>query len=58
MDVHLEGACITSNLYGKLFGITIDSDLMFDKRISDHSHQNLKDSLETKAVLIEISMLC
>ena len=34
-DVHLEGACITSSSCGKLLGITIDSDLKFDKNISD-----------------------
>ena len=31
IDVHLEGACITSSLCEKLLGITIDSDLKFDK---------------------------
>ena len=35
IDVHLEGACITSNSYEKLLGITIDSDLKFDKHVSD-----------------------
>ena len=35
IDVHLEGACITSSLCEKLLGITIDSDLTFDKHISD-----------------------
>ena len=34
-DVHLEGACITSSSCEKLLGITIDSDLKFDKHISD-----------------------
>ena len=34
IDVHLEGACITSSSCEKL-GITIDSDLKFDKHISD-----------------------
>ena len=34
-DVHHEGACITSSLFKKLLGITIDSDLKFDKLISD-----------------------
>ena len=35
IDVHLEGACITSSSCEKLLGITIDSDLKFDKHISD-----------------------
>ena len=34
-DVHLEGACITSSSCEKLLGITTDSDLKFDKHISD-----------------------
>ena len=34
-DVHLGGACITSTSCEKLLGITIDSDLKFDKNISD-----------------------
>ena len=33
--MHLEGACITSSSCEKLLGITIDSDLKFDKHISD-----------------------
>ena len=33
VDVHLEGACIPSSSCGKLLGI--DSDLKFDKHISD-----------------------
>ena len=35
IDVHLEGACITSSSCEKLFETTIDSDLKFDKPISD-----------------------
>ena len=35
IDLHLEGACITSSLCEKLPGITRDSDLKFDKHISD-----------------------
>ena len=35
IDVHLEGACITSNSCEKLLGITVDSDWKFDKHISD-----------------------
>ena len=35
IDVHLEGACITSSSCKKLLGITIDSDLKFDKHIFD-----------------------
>ena len=35
IDVHLEGACIMSSSCEKLLGITIDSDLKFDKHISD-----------------------
>ena len=35
IDVHLEGACITSSSCEKLLGITIDSDLKFDKHIYD-----------------------
>ena len=35
IDVHLERACITSSLCEKFLGITIDSDLKFDKHISD-----------------------
>ena len=35
IDVHPEGACITSSSCEKLLGITIDSDLKFDKHISD-----------------------
>ena len=35
IDVHLEGAFIMSSLCEKLLGITIDSDLRFDKHISD-----------------------
>ena len=35
IDVHLEGACIRSSSCEKLLGITIDSDLNFDKHISD-----------------------
>ena len=35
IDLHLEGACITSSSCKKLLGITIDSDLKFDKHISD-----------------------
>ena len=35
IDVYLEGAYITSNSCEKLLGITIDSDLKFDKHISD-----------------------
>ena len=35
IDVHLEGVRITSSLCEKLHGITIDSDLKFDKHISD-----------------------
>ena len=35
IDVHLEGACITSSSCENLLGITIDSDLKFDKHISD-----------------------
>ena len=38
-DVHLEGACIMSSSYEKLLGITIDSDLKFDKHISDLSNK-------------------
>ena len=33
--MHLEGACITSSSCEKLLGITIDSDLKFDKHTSD-----------------------
>ena len=33
--MHLEGTCITSSSCEKLLGITINSDLKFDKRISD-----------------------
>ena len=35
IDVHLEGACITASSCEMLLGITIDSDLKFDKHISD-----------------------
>ena len=42
-DVHLEGACITSSSCEKLLGITIDSDLKFDKHIS-----NLCDKVSKK----------
>ena len=35
IDVHLEGACIMFSSCEKLLGITIDSDLKFDKHISD-----------------------
>ena len=35
IDVHREGACITSSSYEKLLGITTDSDLKFDQHISD-----------------------
>ena len=35
IDVHLEGACITSSSREKVLGITIDFDLKFDKHISD-----------------------
>ena len=35
IDVHLEGACIMSSLCEKFLGITRDSDLMFDKYISN-----------------------
>ena len=35
MCVHLERACITLSSYEKLLGITIDSDLKFDKHVSD-----------------------
>ena len=35
IGVRLEGACITSSSFEKLLGITIDSDLKFDKHISD-----------------------
>ena len=34
-DVHLERACITSSSCEKLLGITVDSDLKFDKHMSD-----------------------
>ena len=34
-NVHLEGACITPSSCENLLGITIDSDLKFDKHISD-----------------------
>ena len=40
IDVHLEGACIMSSLYEKFLGITRDSDLKFDKYIS-----NLRDKV-------------
>ena len=33
--MHLEGTCITSSSCEKLLGITINSDLKFDKHISD-----------------------
>ena len=45
-DVHLEGACIPSSSCGKLIGI--DSDLKFDKHISD-----LRDKVSKK-----INALC
>ena len=35
INVHLEEACITSSSCEKLLGVTIDSDLKFDKHISD-----------------------
>ena len=35
IDVNLEGVCIKSSSYEKLLGITIDSDLKFDKQIFD-----------------------
>ena len=35
IDVHLEGACITSSSCENLSRITIGSDLEFDKHISD-----------------------
>ena len=35
MCVQLERACITLSSYEKLLGITIDSDLKFDKHVSD-----------------------
>ena len=35
IDVHLEGAYITSSSCEKLLGIRIDSDLKFDKHIPD-----------------------
>ena len=35
IDVHLEGAYITSSSREKLLAITIDSDLKFDKKMSD-----------------------
>ena len=35
INVHLQGACITSSSWEKLLGITIDSDLKFAKYISD-----------------------
>ena len=35
IDVHLDGACITSSSCEKLLRITIDFDLKFDKHISD-----------------------
>ena len=37
IDVHLEGACITSSSCEKLLGIPIDSDLKFGRHISDFS---------------------
>ena len=43
IDVHLEGACITSISCEKLLGITIDSALKFDKHISD-----LRDKVSKK----------
>ena len=35
IDVHLEEVCITSSSCEKLLRITVDSDLKFDKHISD-----------------------
>ena len=35
IDVHHERACIASSSYERLLGITLDSDLKFDKHISD-----------------------
>ena len=35
IDVHLEGTCVTSSSTEKLLGITADSDLKFDRHISD-----------------------
>ena len=35
IDVHLKRTCITSSSHEKLLGITIDSDLILDKHISD-----------------------
>ena len=35
IDLHLEGACITSSSCEKLLGMAIDSDLKFYKHISD-----------------------
>ena len=35
IDGHLEGTCITSSSCERLLGITIDSDLKFDKHISE-----------------------
>ena len=48
IDVHLEGACITSSSCEKLLGITVDYDLKFDKYISD-----LRDKVSKK-----INALC
>ena len=35
IDVHLQGTCVTSSSTEKLLGITADSDLKFDRHISD-----------------------
>ena len=39
IDVHLEGTHITSSSCEKLLGITIDSNLKFDKHNSDLCHR-------------------
>ena len=42
IDMHLEGACITSSLCNKHLEITVDSDLKFDKHISDLCEKFIK----------------
>ena len=45
IDVHLEGTRITSSSCEKLLGITIDSNLKFDKHNSDLCHRVSKQMI-------------
>ena len=45
IDVHLEGTCVTSSSTEKLLGITADSDLKFDRHISDLCDRVMKKKM-------------